>query len=184
MLVICVVFGELLEDRLHDEATMGLRSVKTRLNIDAFLLFVSDGTRFAPSSYSNLINIQPSHTLSNYLLSIMDFSIGYFEIFRLIISATVPKMVFDEVDFEFISLEIHLLLGNFLDLVLLESEVVQISVVACTATRETKHIFSYQFLIALPFELEHLLMGAAHVRLLFARLSSGGTFDFTHNSVR
>jgi hypothetical protein len=173
MLVICVVFGELLEDRLHDEATMGLRSVKTRLNIDAFLLFVSDGTRFAPSSYSNLINIQPSHTLSNYLLSIMDFSIGYFEIFRLIISATVPKMVFefsaalilvfDEVDFEFISLEIHLLLGNFLDLVLLESEVVQISVVACTATRETKHIFSYQFLIALPFELEHLLMGAAHV---------------------
>ena len=103
----------------------------------------------------------------------MDFSIGYFEIFRLIISATVPKMVFefsaalilvfDEVDFEFISLEIHLLLGKFLDLVLLESEVVQISVVACAATRETKHIFSYQFLIALPFELEHLLMGAAHV---------------------
>ena len=123
----------------------------------------------------------------------MDLSISYFEISSLIIIiARVPEMilefatalilVFDEVYLELISLEGHLLLRNFLDLVLLESEVVQISVVASAATRETS--VSCDFPIARPFQLEHLLRAAQVRRLLVSRPGSCRTFYFAHNSMR
>ena len=178
MLIIFVVFGKLLQDRFHNKTTMGLGSVKTRLNIDAFLLFVSNWTSFASSGYSNLVNIKSSHTLGDNLLPIMNLSISYFEIPRLIFTTLVPKMLFelstalilvlDEVDFEPISLECHLLLRNFLYLVLLESEVAQISVMAsATTSGGTEHIIQLLFPIAQPFLLEHLLW-AAQKRRLFA----------------
>jgi len=108
----------------------------------------------------------------------MNLSISYFEIPRLIFTTLVPKMLFelstalilvlDEVDFEPISLECHLLLRNFLYLVLLESEVAQISVMAsATTSGGTEHIIQLLFPIAQPFLLEHLLW-AAQKRRLFA----------------
>ena len=108
-----------------------------------------------------MVNIESTHTLGDDLLPIMDLSIRDFEISCLVVICLVPKVVFefsaalilvsDEVDFELVRLESHLLLRNFLDLVLLESKVVQVSVVATTATREPMRVFSH-FPVAHPFQ--------------------------------